>query len=124
MKTTGLAALAVLAMTGWSVAAEKSDSERIAALESQVAALTSDLEKDMFGDVIPELGDQVYGMGPAASKVYNQDQGLSIGGYGEALYQNFDYDKTDEADFLRAILYTFRRILTMQDQILFDRLQP
>jgi len=82
------------------------DTERIAKLEEQVATLTGELEKDVFGDVIPELGDSKYGMGPAASKVYNQDQGLSIGGYGEGLYQNYDdSDKTDEADFLRAIIY-------------------
>lgn len=81
---------------------------RITALEEQLQALTGEVEKDRFGDVIPELGESIYGMGPSASKVYNKDQGLSIGGYGEVLYQNYngsDLDKTDSFDMLRAILY-------------------
>ena len=88
---------------------EKGTDERIAALEQQVQALTGELEQDRFGDVLPELGESVYGMGPAASKIYSKDQGLSIGGYGEVLYQNYNgtevEDKNDTADFLRAILY-------------------
>ena len=86
----------------------KSDQDRIAALEQQVMALTGEVEKNMFGDVIPELGESVYGMGPSASKVYNKDQGLSIGGYGEVLYENHngsDNTKTDQFDMLRVILY-------------------
>jgi hypothetical protein len=82
--------------------------ERLAALEGQMQALAGEVEKDRFADVIPELGDSVYGMGPAASKVYNQDQGLSIGGYGEVLYENHngsDNTKNDQFDMLRAILY-------------------
>lgn len=89
-------------------AAEVTTEERVAALEQQVQALTGELEKDLFGDVIPELGESIHGMGPAASKVYNKNQGLSIGGYGEILYQNYngsDTDATDTFDMLRAILY-------------------
>jgi hypothetical protein len=78
-------------------------------LQDQVQALTGELERDRFGDVMPELGESVYGMGPAASKIYSKDQGLSIGGYGEVLYQNYNgtdlTDKTDTIDMLRAILY-------------------
>jgi hypothetical protein len=82
--------------------------ERLAALEEQIQALTGEVEKDRFGDVIPELGESIHGMGPAASKVYNKDQGLSIGGYGEVLYENHngsDNTKSDQIDMLRAILY-------------------
>lgn len=82
--------------------------QRITALEEQIQALTGEMEKDRFGDVIPELGESIHGMGPAASKVYNKDQGLSIGGYGEILYENHngsDNSKTDQFDMLRAILY-------------------
>ncbi len=87
---------------------EVATEQRIATLEQQVQALTGELERDLFGDVIPELGESIHGMGPAASKVYNKEQGLSIGGYGEILYQNYngrDINKTDEFDMLRAILY-------------------
>lgn len=104
MKKFGLMAVVVL-LAG---AAGAVDEARIQALEDQVQALTGELEKDRFGDVIPELGESIHGMGPAASKIYNKDQGLSIGGYGEVLYQNYngsDLDKTDTFDMLRAILY-------------------
>ncbi|HEY0593147.1 MAG TPA: hypothetical protein VGF40_15345, partial [Thermoanaerobaculia bacterium] len=54
-----------------------------------------------------------FGLGAAASKVYRADRGVSLGGYGEMLYENYASDrddnvasgKTDQIDFLRAILY-------------------
>ncbi|HKL49299.1 MAG TPA: hypothetical protein VJ882_06555 [Desulfuromonadales bacterium] len=49
-----------------------------------------------------------FGLGPAASKVYKQNRGLSIGGYGEGHFTNLVSDKNgenDTADMLRAILY-------------------
>ncbi len=53
------------------------------------------------------------GLGRSAGKVYGVDHGVSIGGYGEMLYQNFAEErddnipsgKTSELDFLRAVLY-------------------
>lgn len=53
-----------------------------------------------------------YGLGPAASRVYAR-KGVSIGGYGEVLYQNFASSKqdgtpsgvTDTIDLARAVLY-------------------
>ncbi len=53
-----------------------------------------------------------YGVGPAASKVYGK-KGVSIGGYGEFLYDNFAALRQDglpsglrsHADLLRAVLY-------------------
>jgi hypothetical protein len=56
----------------------------------------------------PEL-KSAYGFGPAASKVYGVDRGLSIGGYGEANYINFIGDEEDgdldRSDALRTVLY-------------------
>ncbi len=56
----------------------------------------------------PELKSQ-YGFGPAASKVYSSQRGLSIGGYGEANYVNFvddaGDDDLDRSDALRTVLY-------------------
>ncbi|MDF1580873.1 MAG: hypothetical protein P1P74_08865 [Desulfuromonadales bacterium] len=49
-----------------------------------------------------------FGLGPAASKVYKLNRGLSIGGYGEGHFSNLVSDKdssSDTADMLRAILY-------------------
>jgi hypothetical protein len=81
------------------------DDSRVEALERKVAMLEEAAERRQFGDVIPALGAPVHGMAAAASKVYGVKQGVSIGGYGEALYQRFDGDKSDEFDFLRAVLY-------------------
>ena len=57
-----------------------------------------------FGDVITPLGESEYGMGPAASKVYEIEQGISIGGYGE-VFASFDDSGPDTADALRGVLY-------------------
>ncbi|MDA0372750.1 MAG: hypothetical protein O2865_03095 [Planctomycetota bacterium] len=67
-------------------------------------ALASDLESLQLGDVLPDLGEGRYGLGPAASKVYGVQQGLSIGGYGEFLYEDQQGGR-DRLDALRAILY-------------------
>ncbi|MFY9549798.1 MAG: TonB-dependent receptor [Thermoanaerobaculia bacterium] len=56
---------------------------------------------------------QRYGLGLSAAKVYGIRQGVSIGGYGEALYQNFAKNNqsgepsqdTDQITLLRAVLY-------------------
>jgi hypothetical protein len=72
--------------------------------------LGQEVEKLRTALVIPEekaLKSQ-YGLGPAASKVYQTDKGLSIGGYGEAYYTNYVSDQggtSDTADFLRAVMY-------------------
>ena len=50
-----------------------------------------------------------YGFGPAASKVYGSDRGLSIGGYGEFNFQKFVNDqrgRRDQFDLERFVLYT------------------
>lgn len=50
-----------------------------------------------------------YGMGPAASKVYRSNPGLSIGGYGEAKFASYVKDANGRgnfADFERFVLYT------------------
>jgi len=54
-----------------------------------------------------------FGLGLSASKVYGIKRGVSIGGYGEALYQNFDSrnqggepsDAEDQITLLRAVIY-------------------
>ena len=59
-------------------------------------------------------------MGPAASKVYQVGKGLSIGGYGEAIYQDIVSDKgnaKDNADFERMVMYLGYKFT---DRILFN----
>jgi hypothetical protein len=84
--------------------------DRIAELERTVKVLASELERTRVETTVPEEAalSSSYGLGPAASKVYQLGRGLSIGGYGEAFYRNYVGDKTTEsntADFLRAVLY-------------------
>jgi uncharacterized small protein (DUF1192 family) len=84
-------------------------------LERRIEALSKDLERLRVGQAAeePQADRSEYGFGPAASKVYRARRGLSVGGYGEMLYQNFsprrddggDSGRTDNADFLRAVLY-------------------
>ena len=81
----------------------RSTDERISELERKVDLLTRQLEKNTRGNIFAKPADSVHGMGPAASKVYSSD-GISIGGYGEALYQSKD-GADDVADFVRAVLY-------------------
>jgi hypothetical protein len=60
-----------------------------------------------------ELSTERYGIGPAAAKIYVSRKGLSIGGYGEVLYNNFaSKDQSgapasgdDTITLLRAVLY-------------------
>ncbi len=81
------------------------DDQRVTALERKVRMLEQAAERSRFGEVVPGLSGSVYGLGTAASKVYGVPQGVSVGGYGEALYQHFEGEKTDQLDFLRGVLY-------------------
>ena len=93
---------------------DASEAARIAELEKRVEVLTEELERRRLGAAAyrpPEKGE--HGLGPAASKVYQMERGVSIGGYGEMVYQNFDSvrddgapsGKSDQIDFLRAVMY-------------------
>ncbi|HXE56925.1 MAG TPA: hypothetical protein VNK43_02895 [Gemmatimonadales bacterium] len=108
------------------VAAQERDSARIAALEAQVEAITRELEELRLGrDVVVEADTSVLGLGPAASKVYKVRQGVSLGGYGEVLYENFSGSREDDApsgrtdrlDALRLIAYLGYKF---SDKILFN----
>jgi len=82
------------------------DEARFEALESKVDILTEEILRLQGGDLSGPLGHSHSGLGRAASRVFGSSGGLSLGGYGEGLYQNFrSGSATDETDFLRAILY-------------------
>lgn len=107
-----LCALVVAAAPG-NARAQQEDSARIAELERRVDAVTRELERMRLGRDVVEADTSILGLGPAASKVYKVNQGVSIGGYGEVLYENYaderqdgvPSDRTDQLDALRAILY-------------------
>ncbi len=91
------------------------DPQRLAEIERRIEILAREIEQLKLGEAAPaaaEIKDLRYGVGPAASKVYGK-KGVSIGGYGEFLYQNFDRERENgdpsglrnQVDLLRAILY-------------------
>ena len=93
--------------------AQEADSVRLAALERRIEAVTRELERMQLGRDVVEADSSMQGLGPAASKVYRVNQGVSLGGYGEFLYENFAAEREDGSgsgaldkfDALRAILY-------------------
>ena len=97
--------------TGFSGWAQAEDAERLETLEEKVDVLAEEMGRlESIFAVPEELADtSYYGLGPAASKVYKRDQGLSIGGYGEVRLRHFtntdDDDQDDVFDALRAVLY-------------------
>lgn len=124
-----------LAMTASVFAQEASDLERrLKELEAKVAAMQPSNDLTEIRRQIEVLGSEIealknrqsekatvadtpqYGMGPAASKVYRSEPGVSIGGYGELLYQNPE-GETATADSLRAVVYTGYKF---NDRVLFN----
>lgn len=128
---------AILAVTSRGQSLE----ERVKALEAQVEALQEELAKvkagnssgdveklhrqlELLGEELQELRHgqvlapkptpRALGLAPAAGKVYRLGPGVSLGGYGELMYQNFASRREDgqaagkvaTADALRYVLYT------------------
>jgi hypothetical protein len=91
-------------------------------LERKTDVLSQEVEKLRTNLSIPEEAKykSMYGLGPAASKVYQVGKGLSIGGYGEGFYSANVGDKgeaKDTADLERAVLYVGYKFT---DNILFN----
>ncbi|HEX9730264.1 MAG TPA: hypothetical protein VGA37_17350 [Gemmatimonadales bacterium] len=108
------------------LAAQEPDSARIERLERQIEAITRQLEALQLGEDIVTVADTgVYGFAPGASKVYRVRRGVSIGGYGEVLFEGFAAERQDgsvanvpsQLDALRAILYVGYKF---SDRILFN----
>lgn len=83
-------------------------------IRRQIDVLTREIEGLKIQQEPPKPTVPQYGLGAAAAKVYNTESGVSIGGYGEMVYENFAGDRDsgvasgaeDKIDFLRAVLYT------------------
>src|SRR5262245_19117322 len=97
--------------------AASADPNRLAEIERKIDILAREVEQLKLGEAgaaaPAEPGQEGrYGVGPAAAKVYGK-KGVSIGGYGEFLYQHFDdrrqngepSDLRSQVDLLRAVLY-------------------
>ena len=121
-----LAVIVVAVMLVGAPAKAQETDTTLARLQAQLDAITRQLEELQLGrDVVVEADTSVLGFGPAASKVYKVRQGVSLGGYGEVLYENFASETqsdvpsglTDQIDALRAIVYVGYKF---SDKILFN----
>ena len=102
-KIMAIAGLLLSTMWPGAALAEETD---MAEVKKQIQVLTEEIEKLKLGGVAEPKYESFGGLGPAASKVYGLGKGLSIGGYGELVYSNFqDSSKKDFADAQRFILY-------------------
>lgn len=104
------AEVARLAVAGGGAAPE---SGQLAELERRIEVLAAEIERLSIGEAAAAADRSDYGFGPAASKIYRTERGLSVGGYGELVYQRFADDRddgasagrTDTLDLLRGVLY-------------------
>ena len=96
-------------------ASDSSTDQRVAELERRLDAMSRELESQRAGTAMPAAPTEGrFGMAPSASKVYDTPSGLSIGGYGEFLYQGKASTLQDgthvgsdkSVDALRLVLYT------------------
>ncbi|KAB2878818.1 hypothetical protein F9K33_11745 [bacterium] len=91
----------------------------------KIDILTEEIERLKLGKVAEIKYASSRGLGPAAAKVYQVDQGVSIAGYGELVYENYSRKRDDKSmsssqdqfDYLRNILYFGYRF---SDRILFN----
>ena len=145
MKRIAIALLA-LAVSAGAFAQDATDLERrLRALEEKIAQMqpSSDLAEvrrqiEILGQEIEALktrqpeevavttgSEGQHGLGAAASKVYRVDNGISFGGYGEMLYENYAGSNDagvrtttkDKFDMLRGVLYTGYKY---NDRVLFN----
>lgn len=92
------------------IGTQKEERKRIEEIERKQGIVTDELRRLREAFVLPETRElkSYYGLGPAASKVYGLERGLSIGGYGEANLRTIVGNKgqdNDVFDFLRLVLY-------------------
>ncbi len=102
-------------------AADPAAEKRLKDLEQKLDVLTKEIESLRMGESpaaaansadTPEGSASRFGLGPAAARVYTR-KGVSIGGYGEVLYQGFASSRqdgttsalTNTIDLSRAVFY-------------------
>lgn len=101
------------------------DTAQIEEVRRQVEVLSREIERLRLGEAVVEADTSVFGFAPAASKVYRVQRGVSIGGYGEVMYEAFAEEREDgtpvttpnQFDALRAILYFGYKF---NDRVLFN----
>jgi hypothetical protein len=87
--------------------------QRLGEVERRQEIQAAEIERLDLGPAVVDATEGMHGLGDAASKVYRVEQGLSIGGYGEMLFESIDSARDDGTpsgardrfDFLRGVLY-------------------
>ena len=91
-------------------------------LEAKLNALIEEVESLKAAKTDKELSSY-FGMGDAASRVYNSDEKVSVGGYGHTDFINKQGQDRDTADNYRAIMYfgySFSDKIKFQSEIEFE----
>lgn len=109
------------------IQSEEAQESETSEVDEKIEILATEIQNLKSGfDLFAEVGTEgSYGLAPAASKIYRTKKGVSLGGYGEMVYENFAREnqsgdpsnKTDQINFLRNILYVGYRFT---DQLLFN----
>src|SRR6185295_7052115 len=98
--------------------AQMQPSNDLAEVRRQIEILGQEIESLKTGASEKNVSADIpqYGLGAAASKVYRANEGVSIGGYGEMIYENREGELAS-ADSLRAVVYTGYKF---NDRVLFN----
>ena len=131
-----LPGLLAIAFTGAAMAQQEAKSDRVEQaegaleeLERKIMILAEEIADMKSEEAVPDDVDpdaSFSGLGPAASKVYRRDKGLSIGGYGDVRFRHFVKNANgsqDIFDALRFVLYTgykFNDWLVMNSEVEFE----
>lgn len=96
--------------------------DRINKLEKEINALKETLIKQDEARAGIQVGEEVYGLGAGASKVYRLSPGVSLGGYGEIVWRTYGGDSTETADtdmyrFIPYIGYKFNEHLVFNAEL-------
>ena len=120
-----LGTAALFLAPGSQASAQEPDSATVRELERRIDAVTRELERLQLGADVVQADTAIGGLPFGASKVYQVQRGVSIGGYGEIVYENFAAERedgvpsgaTDEFDALRGIVYIGYKF---NDRVLFN----
>jgi hypothetical protein len=117
MRLTSLAPLLMAAVCLIARPAVAADAPTNEELKRQLDVVAGEVQKLRTGDAGATGGATAdrssYGFAPGASKIYRTGQGVSIGGYGQLLYENFASsthggdvsNEQDRIDLLQAVIY-------------------
>jgi len=89
------------------------DTVKLEELNRRIEILADEIQKLKSHQLNVAKNESMFGLGPSASKIYQVTQGLSIGGYGEIIFNNQKNTKqdgsyngtTNKSEVLRQIIY-------------------